>query len=251
MSPIAGFITLALAAFAVALPAENARPPFRGPRKPPVPTGRFQGYPTAPFPIPSAPAAPAPGGPASGATCDASSVSLTVPPGQTAVPAPTGKLSFLMLGVGTQNYTCSSAGTYTSAGAVAELFDLSCLAAKSQGDFESAQSPSQAGQKLGDHYFVKNDAGGLSPVWDFRAGAAKGNPDAFVLAAKKGNTPAPTGSQDVDWLFLQAVRGKLAASIYRAQTVGGQPPSSCTAGTPDITVPYTSNYWLYDSGITL
>lgn len=80
---------------------------------------------------------------------------------------------------------------------------------------------------LGAHYFVTSPSGtGLSPVWDFRGASAKGNPNAFVLAAKVGDLPAPTGSQDVDWLQLKNVTGELATSIYRVNTKGGQPPAS-------------------------
>lgn len=80
---------------------------------------------------------------------------------------------------------------------------------------------------LGEHYFVTSPSGtGLSPVWDFRGASAKGNPNAFVLAAKVGDLPAPTGSQDVDWLQLKNVTGGLATSVYRTDTRGGQPPAS-------------------------
>jgi hypothetical protein len=45
-------------------------------------------------------------------TCDISST-LVVPSTQTALVPPTSPASFVLLGVGFQNYTCSSAGTYT------------------------------------------------------------------------------------------------------------------------------------------
>ncbi|KAF9530388.1 hypothetical protein CPB83DRAFT_850831 [Crepidotus variabilis] len=261
MSPIT-LITLVLATFAAALPATDVRPggpggPFGGPPSIPRPVqpipfpSKFP-IPSRPgFPVPSPPAvSPQPGRPGQALTCDTSNAVLTVPPGQTTLPAPSGKPSFVMFGVGTQNYTCGAAGTYTSTGAVAQLFDLSCLASKNQAAFNAdiiTAAPGEA--KLGQHYFQKNDAGALSPVWDFRGDSAKGNANAFVLAAKKGNVAAPTGAQDVDWLFLQSVSGNLATSIYRAQTKGGQPPASCTPGTPDITVPYTSRYWLYGGSV--
>jgi hypothetical protein len=80
---------------------------------------------------------------------------------------------------------------------------------------------------MGQHYFVTSPSGtGLSPVWDFRAASAQGNPNAFVLGAKVGDLPAPTGSSDVDWLQLKNVSGSLATSVYRVDTRGGQPPAS-------------------------
>ncbi|KAL0580471.1 hypothetical protein V5O48_001541 [Marasmius crinis-equi] len=56
------------------------------------------------------------------ATCPLSDVKVvgnSLPPQESAT-------LFLTLGVGTQNYTCSDAGNYTAAGAVAVIFDISC-----------------------------------------------------------------------------------------------------------------------------
>ena len=67
---------------------------------------------------------------------------------------------------------------------------------------------------MGNHYFINSPSGsGLSPVWDYRAGAAKGNPEAFVLAAKVADVPSPTSPQDVDWLQLKSVSGSLATQV--------------------------------------
>jgi hypothetical protein len=129
----------------------------------------------------------------------------------------------------------------SSAGAVADLFDLSCLSKKDKA-FENIQDPAYEAwtaapgnsldkvekkyKKLGAHFFIKNNSGGISPVWDFRGDAAPDKPDAFVLAARVAGLKAPTGSQDVDWLQLKGVSGGLATSVYRTHTKGGQPPAS-------------------------
>ena len=47
------------------------------------------------------------------ATCDVSRAKMAVPAKQTQLVAPTAAPSYILLGVGVQNYTCSSAGTYT------------------------------------------------------------------------------------------------------------------------------------------
>ena len=105
-------------------------------------------------------------------------------------------------------------------------------------------SPATFASFMGNHYFTTSPSG-LSPVWDFRGGPAKGNPDAFVLAAKVADVPAPTGPQDVDWLQLKSVSGSLATQvcvmfyhalcpfnlmrftqIYRTDTRGGSSPTS-------------------------
>ncbi|KAH7870889.1 uncharacterized protein C8R40DRAFT_613845 [Lentinula edodes] len=196
----------------------------------------------------------------------------TIDTSGTTLPAPSFAPSFIGLGVGTQNYTCGSAGTYTSTGALAELFDVSCLVGQSS--FTSLQSTAFAAWNsststavsstsgvlssanvisspitLGQHYFITNPVtgSGLSPKWDFTSNALAGNADAFVVAAKIDDVAAPTGSADVDWLYLTnltGTTGTLANEIYRIDTQGGQPPASCTSGTADITVKYTAMYWL-------
>ncbi|KAF8159421.1 hypothetical protein B0H34DRAFT_703374 [Crassisporium funariophilum] len=194
-------------------------------------------------------------------TCDVSKMTMALPAGQTVLSVPTLPPSSVLLGVGVQNYTCSTAGTFSATGAVAELYDISCLCKTSmfnniqdmayaiwQTAPASAKVPNLSSLKvpvMGQHFFVTSPSGtGISPVWDFRAGAAKGNSDAFVLAAKVANLPAPTGPKDVDWLELKSVQGALAAQVYRTDTRGGPAPTSCTPGAT-ISVKYTSKYWFF------
>ncbi|KAL0959922.1 hypothetical protein HGRIS_011587 [Hohenbuehelia grisea] len=204
--------------------------------------------------------------------CDVSKKTLDLPASQTALPSPAAPLAFVAVAIGTQNYTCSAAGTYASAGALAELFDISCLTGSSFSKIQKnlytlwkLAPPSVSTSALikllhftktpavlGQHYFVPNPSGaaGLSPKWDFTSqGATKGNKDAFVIAARAGGFAAPTGPSDVDWLALIGVQGKLASQIYRVDTVGGQPPASCTPGSAPIIVKYTSKYYLYGSSL--
>ncbi|KAF7318567.1 hypothetical protein HMN09_00367000 [Mycena chlorophos] len=181
------------------------------------------------------------------------------------------------LGVGYQNYTCSSTTlTYSSIGALASLFDLSCMASKPEfadvqskaydiwiapGDVKA--SANSIGAKvdaptlLGYHYFINSPTspgtGALSPEWDFTLRSH--DPALFVVGAKVGDLPAPPPSDpgpklDVDWLMLDGVPGYdglnlLAGEIFRVETVGGQPPSSCKAGSEPIQVKYTAKYFLY------
>lgn len=132
-------------------------------------------------------------------------------------------------------------------GALAELFDVSCEI--SQPSFAALQNTafalwtatpapetpaaliSQLGtspEVLGQHYFVPNPTGaaGTSPKWDFTSNAEAGNPEAFVIGLKTGDLPAPTGTNDVDWVQLKEVEGELASTVYRLDTKGGQPPAS-------------------------
>jgi len=204
--------------------------------------------------------------------CDISGAKLSLPSNQTLLVAPSQGPSFIGLAIGTQNYTCgNTTGTYTNVGAVAELFDVSCL--YGEPEFSSLQDiaytmwkfapptapisqiieymqPFHASFVLGQHFFVTSPSGtGLSPRWDFSSAALAGHPDAFVIAAKVGDIPAPTGPPDVDWLSLNKVEGDLATQVFRVNTVGGLPPASCTPGSPLIAVKYASMYWLYGSSV--
>ncbi|KAJ6489957.1 hypothetical protein C8R45DRAFT_868093 [Mycena sanguinolenta] len=192
---------------------------------------------------------------------------MDLPSNQTALVAPTTSPLFVALGVGVQNYTCSSTtSTYTSIGAVASLFDISCLdktpafatvQTSAYGAWKAAPSGVSAntiGAKvgasnlLGYHYFVTSPSGtGISPKWDFTStGKFAGNSSAFILAAKAGDIAAPTNSAtNVDWLMLNNVQGSLASKVFRIDTVNGQPPTSCVPGSADISVKYASKYFLY------
>ncbi|KAI0764609.1 hypothetical protein BD413DRAFT_606239 [Trametes elegans] len=192
---------------------------------------------------------------------------LQLPQGQSQLAAPSSPPKFIGLAFGVQNYTCSSSNNYTSAGAVAELVDVSCVA--SEPWFASIQdnlynawtglipytiqtvidllhivSPPEV---LAQHYFVPNPTAGqgLSPKWDFTSsGAFAGVQDAFIVAKGKGTLPAPTNAtRDVAWLDVVQVQGNIASEVFRFDTVGGQPPSSCQSGhSPDISVKYVSKY---------
>jgi len=203
-----------------------------------------------------------------GSACDISHANVALP-AQASLVVPTSKLSYLAFGFGVQNYSCNSAGTYTDMGAVAEVFDISCLYGKPafstiQDDAYTAwinAPPSLTPQKiisllhsssnpeiLGQHYFATNPLTGTGalPKWDFTSqGANKGNPDAFVIAIPSGAMAAPTGPQDVPWLTLHGIQGGLAQDILRDDSRGGVAPASCTPGSPSISVKYTNKYWLY------
>lgn len=153
----------------------------------------------------------------------------------------------------------------SSIGAVASLFDLSCLDTKPRfatiqttafniwDNSSPATTATSIGARVGApnqlgvrstyilhshcisrknkqfHYFVTSPTGtGLSPVWDFRStGAFAGNATAFVIGAKVGDILAPTDpATNIDWLALTNIEGNLASNIFRIDTVGGQPPTS-------------------------
>ena len=141
-------------------------------------------------------------------------------------PSPGLSLQFVALGRGTQNYTCSNANSTdapTAIGAVATLYDASCLAAlntdilngippillqipsSGTGDIITAldqiSSPGDASFVLAQHYFVTT----TTPFFDFRP---FGNPD-WIEAKKLQSVAAPPRSVpgSVPWLQLGYVAG--------------------------------------------
>ncbi|KAF7365918.1 hypothetical protein MVEN_00467000 [Mycena venus] len=208
-----------------------------------------------------------PGPPPRPGACDPSGAIMDLPSGQTQLVAPTTAPLFVALGVGIQNYTCTASTLkYTSTGAVASLFDLSCIDkspafASIQTTAFNAWNAAPAGASantvggrigtptlLGFHYFVTSPSGtGISPKWDFTStGKFAGNSSAFVTGSKVGDITAPTDSAtNVDWLAINNIEGSLASKIFRIDTVNGQPPTSCVAGSADISVKYTAKYFLY------
>ncbi|KAJ7288283.1 hypothetical protein C8J57DRAFT_1494596 [Mycena rebaudengoi] len=194
--------------------------------------------------------------------CSTAAIKMDLPSNQTLLVSPTTAPRYVALGVGVQNYTCTEATLkYASAGAVASIFDISCLKGTALATIQTtayklwAAAPASAKPSsiravptlLGDHYFVPSPSGtGISPKWDFTsAGPNAGNATAFIIAAKAAGIAAPNTAIDVDWLFLNRVSGDLASQVFRIDTVGGQPPSSCVAGSAPISVKYTSKYFLY------
>jgi hypothetical protein len=83
--------------------------------------------------------------------------------------------------------------------------------------------------QAGEHYFV-NLNGALSAVWDLRSdGKFTGNPGAVVYAHKINSVPSPDGPANVDWVELTRDSGDLANTIYRINTVAGQPASTVSS----------------------
>ncbi|RHZ46654.1 uncharacterized protein CDV56_104344 [Aspergillus thermomutatus] len=146
-----------------------------------------------------------------------------------ALPAPSHglKLKLVALGRGTQNYTCSSSDESASpvaVGAVATLFDASCLVSHSPTilhELPSAMSKvstdalglfamllgqmtsrTSSGLILGEHYFTGTGA----PMFDLRIGGHKD----WIRAKEGSSVPAPSqssshskdGDQNVPWLQL-------------------------------------------------
>jgi hypothetical protein len=193
--------------------------------------------------------------------------SVYLPQFQNVITAPSDPLQWVTVGVGNQNYTCSDSGTYTSTGAVVQVFDISSLFPGPEyysvqdslffgwvgyeGDDPSdpnliQQITDDFGiQLLGQHYFI-NSGDSIAPVWDLRETQGQ---DAVVVATVVGDIPSPGGPPSVDWLELNAATGCLASTILRLYTVGGDPPPICSPNSDDISVKFTTQYMLYGGSV--
>jgi hypothetical protein len=81
----------------------------------------------------------------------------------------------------------------------------------------------------GQHYFA-NKNGALEAVWDLTSsGPFKGNQDAIVFAHKVQTAPSPDGPDNINWVELKKDSGGLANTVYRINTVKGQPPGSVSS----------------------
>ncbi|KAF9513768.1 hypothetical protein BS47DRAFT_1343765 [Hydnum rufescens UP504] len=190
--------------------------------------------------------------------CDLSNAKLPVVPGinfTTTSDRPRHPRA-LGLGVGVQNYTCTAAGTYGALGAVAQLFDISCLYSTSS--FNTLPSLALMLQQqrllrasaitalaLGHHYFV-NFNGTLSPRFDITKDKQP-PPSRYIIAKRIAGFKAPVNpAQNVDWLQLARISGHFSKLVYRVETAGGQAPATCTPGSGDISVSYAAQYWFFN-----
>jgi len=170
-------------------------------------------------------------------------VNLTVPAGQ--------NTSIITLGRGVQNYTCEN-GTFVSVGAVANLFDVSCFFDVQE---LNATDLSAVLPPLALNFLPQQDIFGLPVLIKHffidLPGATAASPGFFsasnhVVGAKVGDVKSPINStRDVDWLDLAAVanQGTLAKSVFRINTAGGQPPTSCAQQGQNLSVEYAAMYW--------
>ncbi|RXK35677.1 hypothetical protein M231_07050 [Tremella mesenterica] len=184
--------------------------------------------------------------------CPLNGLAVPLPTDQTALTVPAGqRLMYVALGRGIQNYTCS-AGAYVTAGALANLYDASCLFKTGQAianvstiskilpeiAYEIVNYPDTASlPTLMRHQFVQTPSG-LSPEF------LKSDSKAFVIASKTASLNAPTDPvNDVPWLQLTEASGSLAQTIFRMDTVRGNPPTSCTEEGQALSVQYSAMYY--------
>ncbi|KAF2843731.1 hypothetical protein M501DRAFT_1013067 [Patellaria atrata CBS 101060] len=205
--------------------------------------------------------------------CNVAAASM--PPAPTPLPPPSAGLvlSHVVVGRGTQNYTCdlsSPQSTPKAAGAVAVLYNATCIAATYPDLLAymprvalqyaiptAGGSPSSPVDimTIGHHFFP--DANFSVPYFDlntethrFGVGALKKlNATAAPEDAPLG--PNGEGNGAVPWLKLgmrDAPEGETYRfrEVYRINTAGGAAPKTCEGLNADFTVEYAAEYWLYE-----
>ncbi|KAI9759700.1 MAG: hypothetical protein M4579_002177 [Chaenotheca gracillima] len=206
---------------------------------------------------------------------------LIMPVANPALPAPaTGnKVVHVAIGRGVQNYTCADNKATTipvSVGAVASLYNATCTGAnypdlldKMPGVAALFPVPN-VNQQLtppnlllsGHHYF----GDGTTPIFDLDVvpqrsyGLFVGKKDSASPApasAPKGDPPRGSkagtkGYGSVAWLKLTTKDGtpfgtsKGIKEVYRLNTVGGNPPTTCSGQPKAFSVDYAAEYWFFN-----
>lgn len=194
---------------------------------------------------------------------------------QSALPEPEGKqLKYVVLGVGTQNYTCGSDDNAApgTTGAVATLYDIGTklnddpmakwkIATISPLALSLSAKPEMLGESLktlgyqhitGHHYF--SEVGEVNtPIFAFDQLSAEPYPRAQV--GKLNGTDAPNsafpgsnGLSAIQWLYLKDNSGASSGGIdtvYRVETAGGNKPKTCQGMKPSWEVQYAAQYWVF------
>ncbi|KAJ4425298.1 hypothetical protein N0V82_000108 [Gnomoniopsis sp. IMI 355080] len=198
----------------------------------------------------------------------------------TALPAVTEGLTLkhVAIGRGTQNYTCdlsNSTAVPSAVGAVATLFNASCIASTypdllnmlprvamafnlSESDvYPNNLVPASTNSRLapgnymisGHHYFLSTTTPYFNlDTENWQLGAAPCSKNATENAPADAPT-GQNGEKAVAWLKLKTASdatGQLQ-EVYRVQTAGGSPPATCTGMSASFEVQYSAQYWFYES----
>jgi hypothetical protein len=170
------------------------------------------------------------------------------------LPAPDAGLVLkeVAIGKGTQNYTCAdstSASTPVLIGALATLYNVSCVAADlptvlallPQLALNSQPLPTQI-DATGIHYFQ-----GASPYFQINRPNLGSTVDK-KLATCTAPSNAPLGQNgkgfgSVPWLKLGQVSGSTALqNTFRLNTAGGAAPATCEGQPSSFQIPYAAEY---------
>ena len=175
-------------------------------------------------------------------------------------------LDHIALGRGTQNYTCvddTDASKPVAAGAVAILFNVTCMAGPYAGLLDALPaiamkypiptpemilSSTASPFYLGNHYFVGNATVPDKPVTPFFNLNTQDAPYGMVgLALQTSNDAKTDPASNVKNLKLSQKNrdGCRVQEVYRLNSAGGQPPKSCKGMPKTFEVQYATEYWFW------
>lgn len=179
-------------------------------------------------------------------------------------------LKHVAIGRGTQNYTCDTTNATAApvqVGALATLFNASCLAAtypellhmlpKMALQFQLTEDEAKMGPAnmaiSGKHFFT-NDT---TPFFNLNRPALElGEAPCQKLNGTAAPTDAPVGLKGetaVPWLKLLTRDGATGdmQEVYRVETAGGSAPAVCKDQPAEFTVEYAAQYWFYEGPRTV
>ncbi|KZM19016.1 uncharacterized protein EKO05_0010344 [Ascochyta rabiei] len=191
---------------------------------------------------------------------------------KSALPGPDGlRLKYVLLGVGTQNYTCATGDENAApgtTGATANLYDIGtrlnndpfakwtipsisplALSLSSQPTRFTQNLQSLGFEHLVGHHFFS----GAAPV--FALDQLSLSPYPLTVLGKLNETDAPTSSCPgtnaegaIKWLLLKDTKGLSQGGIntvYRIETAGGNKPATCKGRKAAFEVKYSAQYWIF------
>lgn len=192
-------------------------------------------------------------------------------------------LKHVAIGRGTQNYTCdlsNSTAVPSAVGAVATLFNATCIAAtypdllamlprvalafnlSASSAYQSNLVPASTGDRLapgnymisGHHYFQNSTTPFFNldtTTWQLGEAPCAKN---ATVNAPTGAAVGQQGEAAVAWLRLVAREGATGRiqEVYRVETAGGSPPATCTGMSAAFEVQYSAQYvWFLNPPPTL
>ncbi|KAH7082529.1 hypothetical protein BKA63DRAFT_395547, partial [Paraphoma chrysanthemicola] len=189
------------------------------------------------------------------------------------LPIPDGQLKYVVLGIGTQNYTCTGSPDAApgTTGATATLYDIGTQLnndpmakwkipsisplALSLSAYPVALDwslKSQGYNNLLGHHFFASVNGASTPTFALDQLVA---PYPMAQVGKLNDTAAPAsacpglqGEGTVKWLYLKDTKGLSQGGIdtvYRLETAGGMAPATCKGKPASFEVKYTAQYWIF------
>ncbi|KIJ55582.1 hypothetical protein M422DRAFT_240193 [Sphaerobolus stellatus SS14] len=177
------------------------------------------------------------------------------------------------IGRGWSNYVCSSAGTYQPSGVDIEVVDVSCLLTQVQalttnaskqkrsyyyegnGDVWAAEGAlgyilGPDPQKIGD---LSSTSENITINFSFNQdGAYPGDSQAVLTLKIDTSFTSPTTNLDQAWKKYKVIAGplELGTEVWQQGLRYQQPPTSCKAGTPPISIRTVTTFFITSTSST-